>query len=52
VFRRCLLGPLLEGAQPPPYQRLAAELGFRSPSEVAQARFRAREMFERIVRAL
>ena len=50
VFQRCLLAPLLEGVAPPPYAQLVAEFGFRSPSEVAQVRFRGREMYERILR--
>ncbi len=50
VFRRLMLAPILEGAEPPPQRALAEELGL-TEKEVANRLVTARRAYQRLLRA-
>ena len=52
VFERRVLGPALGGADAPPYEVIAAELGFDSAAQAANALVTAKRSFSRILRAI
>jgi hypothetical protein len=51
MFQLRLLGPFYEGTQPPAYQELVAEFGFRSPAQASNVLITAKRMFIRLLRA-
>jgi RNA polymerase sigma-70 factor (ECF subfamily) len=50
VFEARILGPLLDQADPLPYERLVERFGLRSPSEASNLLITAKRMFSRVLR--
>jgi len=50
IFESRLLGPILEGATPEPYEALVARLGLESPSQASNLLITAKRMFVRHLR--
>lgn len=52
VFQKRLLGPILDGSAPVPYEELVAEMGFESPSQASNTLITAKRLFARTLRAV
>ena len=52
IFEIRILGPLLDGAAPVPYERLVERFGLRSPSEASNVLITAKRMFARALHAV
>lgn len=52
LFRRRVVLPAFEGAEPVPYEQLVREFAFASPAQAANALTTAKRMFDRMLRAV
>jgi hypothetical protein len=52
VFESRLLKPTLEGTEPPGYQQLIEQFGFRTPSEASNVLVTAKRMYVRTLRGV
>jgi hypothetical protein len=52
IFHLRIIRPILEGVQPPAYESLVAEFGFKSPAQATNALATAKRMFARHLRAV
>jgi len=52
VFDRRVLGPMLDGAEPMPYEDLVARFALRSPAQASNVLITGKRMFERSLRGV
>src|SRR6266568_7483659 len=52
IFEMRVLRPALEGVEPPPYEKLVAEFGLRSPAQATDALATGKRMFARHLRTV
>jgi len=50
VFEARILGPIIDGKEPPGYDQLVRQFRFRSPSEASNALITAKRMYARLLR--
>ena len=49
IFQYRILGPILDGSRPLPYEEIVAKMGFASPSQASNVLISAKRMFKRIL---